>query len=130
MHRFGLTHILLRGFFVIFLATIALAAMNGQTSATALSAPYQKWLDEDVRYLITDEERTDFAKLESDQQRDKFIADFWKRRNPNTDSEPNRFKEEHYRRLDYVNQHFAAKVPGYRTDRGRIYILIRPARRA
>jgi GWxTD domain-containing protein len=88
--------------------------------------PYQKWLDEDVVYIITEQERADFAKLTTDEQRDKFIEDFWERRNPNPGSAENPFKEEHYRRLAYVNQHFAAGIPGWKTDRGRIYIIYGP----
>ena len=126
MDRFRLSHILLCALFSIFLATVSFAVQNGQPSGTTLSGPYQKWLDEDVRYLINNEERAEFAKLETDQQRDKFIADFWERRNPHPGSEPNKIKEEHYRRLAYVNEHFAEGVPGYKTDRGRVYILFGP----
>ena len=92
--------------------------------AQSLPAAYQKWLDEDVRYLIRDSERSDFEKLATDQQRDTFIREFWERRNPNPGSTQNSFKSEHYRRLAYVNQNFAAGgVAGYKSDRGRIYIL-------
>ena len=90
------------------------------------SPRYQKWLDEDVRYIITDQERAEFAELASDQQRDEFVERFWEQRNPDSGSPRNAFKEEHYRRLGYANTHFAAKVHGYRTDRGRIYILYGP----
>jgi len=90
------------------------------------SKPYQKWIDEDVRYIVTDQEAADFKKLTSDQQRDDFIVSFWERRNPNPGAAKNSFKEEHYRRLAYANTHFAAGAPGYRTDRGRIYIMCGP----
>lgn len=103
-------------------------AQDHRVAAPLVPASYQKWL-EDVSYIITDEERTDFTKLSSDQQRDRFIDDFWKGRNPNPGSPKNIFKEEHYRRLAYVNEHFAAGVPGYKTDRGRIYIRFGPADR-
>lgn len=83
---------------------------------------YRKWLSEDVVYIITDQERADFAKLTTDEQRDKFIEDFWERRNPIPGSEQNAFKEEHYRRFAYANERFAARIPGWKTDRGRIYI--------
>jgi len=88
--------------------------------------PYQKWLDEDVRWIITDEERAEYTKLATDQQRDHFVEDFWERRNPTPGSAENRFKEEHYRRLAYANQSFAAGVPGWKTDRGRVYIVYGP----
>ena len=87
---------------------------------------YKKWLSEDVAWIITEEERTDFKKLSTDKQRDDFVVAFWERRNPNPGSSENKFKEEHYRRLAYANTHFAAGVPGWKTDRGRIYILYGP----
>lgn len=87
---------------------------------------YQKWLTEDVAYIITDRERADFQKLTTAEQCDKFVEEFWERRNPIPGSQENTFKEEHYRRLAYTNQHFAANVPGWRTDHGRIYILYGP----
>ncbi len=87
---------------------------------------YQSWLDQDVRYIIADQERADFKKLTTDDQRDKFIEDFWNRRNPTPQSSENPFKEEHYRRIAYTNTHFAANVPGWKTDRGRFYIMYGP----
>lgn len=90
---------------------------------TVLSKPYQKWLDEDARYIITDQELADFRRLTTDQQRDDFIERFWERRNPNPGTTENTFKEEHYRRIAYANNHFAASVPGYKTDRGRVYVM-------
>ncbi len=87
---------------------------------------YQKWLDEDVRYIITDQERADFKKLTTDDKRDKFVEAFWERRNPTPKSSENPFKEEHYHRIAYTNTHFAASVAGYRTDRGRFYIMYGP----
>jgi GWxTD domain-containing protein len=88
-----------------------------------LKGDYKKWLDEDVAYIITDEERKAFKSLSNDEERDAFIEQFWQRRNPNPDSPENEFKEEHYRRIAYANDHFAAGKPGWKTDRGRIYIM-------
>jgi GWxTD domain-containing protein len=88
--------------------------------------PWHKWLNEDVRYIITDEERSDFKKLTTNDQRDKFVEDFWNRRNPTPQSSENPYKEEHYRRIAYTNQHFAADLPGWKTDRGRMYIMFGP----
>jgi GWxTD domain-containing protein len=88
--------------------------------------PYQRWLDEDVCYIIFEQERAEFNKLTTDQQRDAFIVAFWDRRNPTPQSPENPYKEEHYRRIAYANTHFAATVPGYRTDRGRFYIMFGP----
>src|SRR6185503_7458862 len=87
---------------------------------------YKDWLDQDVTYIISDEERKAFKQLSNDEEREKFIESFWDRRNPNPDSEDNEFKDEHYRRIEYANDHYAAGVPGWRTDRGRIYIVYGP----
>ncbi len=84
---------------------------------------YKKWLDEDVRWIISDEERSAFKQLSNDEERDQFIEQFWLRRDPTPDTAENEYKEEHYRRIAYANEHFAAGVPGWRTDRGRIYIM-------
>jgi len=94
---------------------------------TELSKTYKKWLDEDVRWIITDEERAAFKQLSNDEERDNFIEAFWARRDPTPDTEENEFKEEHYRRIAYSNEHFAAGIPGWKTDRGRIYIMYGPA---
>jgi GWxTD domain-containing protein len=88
-----------------------------------VSAVYKKWLDEDVRYIITDEERAAFKQLSNDEERDNFIEAFWARRDPTPDTVENEFKEEHYTRIAYANEHFAAGIPGWKTDRGRIYIM-------
>lgn len=88
---------------------------------------YQKWLQEDVAYLITPEEKAAFLALRADAERDRFIEQFWKRRDPTPDTEPNEFKEEHYRRIAYANKRFAKDVQGWQTDRGRIYIVMGPA---
>lgn len=97
-----------------------------QTAAEqALGPAYSKWLNEDVAYIIDQAERTAFLRLTTDDERDKFVEQFWERRNP-TPGQPNKFKEEHYRRLAYANQHFASGVPGWKTDRGHIYILYGP----
>ena len=91
----------------------------------ALEPAYSKWLHEDVAYIIEQAERAAFLGLNANEERDKFIEQFWERRNP-TPGAPNKFKEEHYRRIAYTNKHFAAGVPGWQTDRGHIYILYGP----
>ncbi|HEY1679703.1 MAG TPA: GWxTD domain-containing protein [Candidatus Sulfotelmatobacter sp.] len=96
---------------------------NAKALKIELSKPYKKWLDEDVIYIITDEERAAFKQLSNDEERDNFIEAFWQRRDPTPDTEENEFKEEHYQRIAYANEHFAAGVPGWKTDRGRIYIV-------
>src|SRR5580692_571252 len=96
---------------------------NSRGLKQELSKTYKKWLDEDVRWIITDEERAAFKQLSNDEERDNFIEAFWQRRDPTPDTEENEFKEEHYRRIAYANEHFAAGVPGWKTDRGRVYIV-------
>jgi GWxTD domain-containing protein len=88
-----------------------------------LSKTYKKWLNEDVVWIITDQERAAFKQLSNDEERDNFIEAFWQRRDPTPDTEENEYKEEHYRRIAYANEHFAAGIPGWKTDRGRIYIM-------
>jgi GWxTD domain-containing protein len=87
-----------------------------------LKGEYKKWVDEDVRWIITDQELQSFKSLSNDEERDQFIEQFWLRRNPNPDSPENEYREEHYARIAYSNEHFAAGKPGWRTDRGHIYI--------
>ena len=91
-----------------------------------LGGVYKKWLDEDVRWIITDEELSTFKKLTNNAERDQFIEAFWQRRDPTPDTAENEYKEEHYRRIAYANEHFAAGIPGWKTDRGRIYIMYGP----
>ena len=99
-----------------------LRSLHGELEKT-----YKKWLDQDVSYIITGEEREAFLKLSNDEERDQFIEQFWLRRDPTPDSIENEYKEEHYRRIAYANEHFAAGIPGWKSDRGRIYIMYDPA---
>jgi GWxTD domain-containing protein len=91
-----------------------------------LMGPYRKWLNEDVGYIITDEERQSFKRLATDDERQSFIESFWLRRDPTPDSAENEYKEEHYRRIAYANERYASGIPGWKTDRGRIYITFGP----
>jgi GWxTD domain-containing protein len=99
---------------------------NAKSLKHELSKEHRTWLDQDVRWIITDDERKAFLQLSNDEERDKFIEAFWDRRNPNPDSEDNEFKDEHYRRIEYANEHFPAGIPGWKSDRGRIYIVYGP----
>ena len=91
-----------------------------------LETPYKKWLNEDVVYIISDEERQAWKRLQTDEEREQFIEQFWLRRDPTPDTVENEFKEEHYRRIAYANERFASGIPGWKTDRGRIYIMYGP----
>jgi GWxTD domain-containing protein len=92
-----------------------------------LDTPYKQWLNEDVTYIISPEERRAFLQLETNEEREQFIEQFWLRRSSNPDLPDNDFKEEHYRRIAYANEHFASGIPGWKTDRGRMYIMWGPA---
>ena len=131
---------------VFFLGVLILSiACNGQTNAKNPQAPiktnaksangarskrgienfmtYQKWVEQDVAYIITNSERAAFLKLTTDEERMKFMEQFWLRRDPTPDTAKNESKEEHYRRIAYSNEYFGTSVPGWKSDRGRIYIV-------
>jgi GWxTD domain-containing protein len=108
-------------------APVRLLAQAQQAPAPVpLVTPYTKWVIEDVAYIIRDDERAAFKSLQSDAEREHFIEQFWLRRDPTPGTPENEFKEEHYRRIAYSNEHFASAVPGWKTDRGRIYITYGP----
>jgi GWxTD domain-containing protein len=88
-----------------------------------LEGPYKTWLNEDVVYIISPDERKAFLQLETNEEREQFIEQFWLRRSSNPDLPDNDFKEEHYRRIAYANEHYASGIPGWKTDRGRLYIM-------
>ncbi|MCA1613464.1 MAG: GWxTD domain-containing protein [Acidobacteria bacterium] len=88
-----------------------------------LNKIYKEWLNRDVAYIITDREREAFKKLVTDEEREQFIEAFWRRRDPDPDTDENEFKEEYYERIAYANEKFASGIPGWKTDRGRIYIM-------
>jgi len=96
-------------------------------SLKELETPYKQWLNEDVVYIISPEERQAFLQLETNEEREQFIEQFWLRRSANPDLPDNDFKEEHYRRIAYANEHYASGIPGWKTDRGRMYIMWGPA---
>ncbi len=88
-----------------------------------LKKAYKDWLEKDVTYVITDEERKAFKKLATDDERERFIEEFWRRRDPDPDTDENEFKEQYYERIAYANEHFASGIPGWKSDRGRIWIM-------
>ena len=83
---------------------------------------YRDWVNKDVEYIITPEERKAFKALQTDEERENFIENFWRRRDPNPDTEENEYREEYYERIAYANEHFTSGIPGWKTDRGRTYI--------
>ena len=92
----------------------------------AAQEPFQRWLDEDATYLLTERERAMYGELTSEEARREFVEQFWLRRDPSPGTASNEVKEEHYRRIAYANQRFAAGVPGWKSDRGRVYIILGP----
>jgi GWxTD domain-containing protein len=99
--------------------------LSAATKKPQLPAQYKKWIDQDVVYIITDEERKAFLALSTDEERDKFEESFWAIRNPLHGSDRNPYKEEHYARIEYANKNFGheSTTPGWMTDMGRAYIL-------
>jgi GWxTD domain-containing protein len=87
------------------------------------SKALRRWIDEDVSYIISNEERTTWKRLTTDEERESFIESFWLRRDPTPDTIDNEYKDEHYERIAYANEHYASGIPGWKTDRGRIYVM-------
>jgi GWxTD domain-containing protein len=96
---------------------------KGKTPEGSRAEYYKKWLDEDVLYIISDEEKKVFKALQTDEERESFIEQFWLRRDADPRTPENEFKEEHYRRIAFANERYASGIPGWKTDRGRIYIM-------
>jgi len=106
---------------------LLIAQAQTAPAASPATSPYQKWFNEEVPYIITDRERADFKSLQTDAEREQFIKAFWERRNPTPGTARNEYQEEHYRRIAYANDRFGVKaLPGWKTDRGRIYIEYGP----
>ena len=95
---------------------------NVRNVKTETKEVYKKWLDNDVAYIITDQEKKAFKALATDEERENFIEQFWRRRDPDPDTEENEYREEYYERIAYANEHFTSGIPGWKTDRGRVYI--------
>jgi GWxTD domain-containing protein len=108
-------------------ALVAWQAQPAEPPQSGMVSPYTKWVNEDVTYIISDRERAAFASLQTDEEREKFIEQFWVRRDPTPGTLANEMKEEHYRRVRYANDRYGAGIPGWKTDRGRRYIVSGPA---
>jgi GWxTD domain-containing protein len=108
------------------LLLIAAFALGAFPAPAAQPDQYQSWLDKDAHWIITEPERMDFQSLKTDAERDEFIVQFWQRRDPTPETSENEFKQEHYRRIAYANEHFTSKQEGALTDRGSIYIKYGP----
>ncbi len=109
------------------IATLLLALFLPGSVRDPLPEKHQRWLQEEVPYIISNREKEEFLALESETHREAFLEYFWQRRDPDPATESNEFQEEHTRRIDYANQHFGNEgKPGWRTERGRIYIIHGP----
>lgn len=111
---------------LLFASGLSAGALQAEGTKEEEEDYYHKWLTEDVVYIITPEEREVFSKLQTDAERDRFIEEFWRRRDSDPKTAINEFKEEHYRRIQYANEHFTAGLPGWKTDRGMVYIKFGP----
>ena len=118
--------VLLCAFIVLAFVVVQGNAQAPSKNAKQEEGSYKKWLEQDVVYIITSEERDIFKALTADDEREAFIEQFWYRRDPDPSTSINEYKEEHYRRLAYAKDHFSTGMPGWKTDRGRIYILHGP----
>ncbi len=114
--------------FLIILLFISINLYTKEKDLDTLSPKYKKWIEKEVVYIITAKEKEVFLKLETDRERDLLKEAFWKQRDSNPLTERNEFKDEHYKRIEYANHHFSriSPLPGWKTDRGRIYITLGP----
>jgi len=108
------------------LAGLAAEAATGREESKEMPEKYKKWLEEEVVYIISSKEKEAFKSLRTDEESESFIQSFWKRRDPTPDTPFNEYREEHYRRIEYANKHFFEGRTGWRTDRGRVYIMFGP----
>jgi len=116
--------------FLIIVSISSISLFPNERDSRTLPLKYKKWLEEEAVYIITPKEKKVFLQLETDKNRDLFIKAFWKQRDPIPLTERNEFKDEHYKRLEYANRNFSrgTPIPGWKTDRGRIYIILGPPR--
>ncbi len=96
---------------------------NDKAGKESVKSVYKRWVNEDVLWIITDEERKTFNLLKTDDEREQFIEQFWLRRDPDPDTDSNEYREEYYQRIAYANEQYTSGIPGWKTDRGRIYIM-------
>jgi len=111
----------------VLLAQTPAPAQAARPNEPPTETSYQKWLNEEVVYVITDAERQAFRSLQTDEERQKFIEQFWLRRDPTPGTPENEYREEHYGRIAYASEHFGTRaIPGWKTDRGMVYIKFGP----
>ncbi len=110
----------------LLLMTAVLGASQQKQRQEEAEDYYKKWLEQDIKYIISDEEVAVFKELSTNEEKDQFIEQFWFRRDPDPRTSDNEFKIEHYRRIAYANEKYGSGIPGWKTDRGRTYIAFGP----
>ncbi|MGM0466949.1 MAG: GWxTD domain-containing protein [Acidobacteriota bacterium] len=112
-------------FLTAFLVFIFSMMANSLEQKVTLSEEYEQWLNE-VTYIITKSEKEVFLQLETNKEKDLFIREFWRQRDPTPGTPRNEFKEEHYQRFQFANETFGrlSTLKGWQTDRGRMYIIL------
>lgn len=133
MHNRGLSRSWRRGTALMVIFTLLFSSLGvfaqdegkkkRKQSNESVKSVYKRWVDEDVRWIITDEERKTFNSLKTDDEREQFIEQFWLRRDPDPDTDVNEYREDYYQRIAYANEKYTSGIPGWKTDRGRIYIM-------
>jgi GWxTD domain-containing protein len=103
------------------------AGTQAPSTIAARATPYDRWLEHEVVWIISQDEHDAFRRLQTDQERQMFIAQFWLRRDPTPGTLLNELQEEHYRRIAWSNARFAyPRIEGWMSDRGMIYIKFGP----
>jgi GWxTD domain-containing protein len=120
--------LLLAGYHILMPYPVLHAARTLQTASLEQSSDafLKGWLRQDVAYLVSDAEKAAYLSLASDPERYEFIERFWQQRDPSPGTTKNEFRDQHYWRIGYANERFRAAEPGWKTDRGRIYITWGP----
>ncbi|MDH4270377.1 MAG: GWxTD domain-containing protein [Candidatus Aminicenantes bacterium] len=101
-----------------------LSCASYQVIKPSLDPQSQKFLDL-IRYIATPQEERMFREMPPE-DRAEFVVDFWKRRDPNPGTAANEFRDQYYSRLAAADKAFRTGIPGWMTDRGRIFILLGP----
>jgi GWxTD domain-containing protein len=111
---------------VFWLVVLALALTNCGPKGRVAMDPASKDFYEYARLIMTKPEKDIFLMLPDKESREEFIEDFWTKRDPDPYSDENEFKDEFYDRIGFANKRFIEGIPGWKTDRGRIYIYLGP----
>ncbi len=90
-------------------------------------ADYREWIHGPVRYIATRSETRLFRRLQTPRERLRFIRNFWERRDPDPATAVNEARVAFWWRVSEANRRFSGTArPGWKTDRGKIFILLGP----